>query len=129
MSGISPISVIQDLDVINFTSKELASGAVVGALYWQIPPASNTIDDLALALARHILNRCTVNPKQIARDEWFKSALRLIDANQPPLPASFPPEINIDRLLRWINPQCNRFLMGFVPELQNTQLREARDAR
>jgi hypothetical protein len=126
MLGEAYISMSRKADVIAFVSEQIGRGAALGAIYPQAPIANQAIDDLSLALARHVVQRALVNTSLAPRDKWLQSAYEMISADQPPLPAGYAAETNVNRLIRWVDPKCSRVLIGVVPELNETGLRDLR---
>jgi very-short-patch-repair endonuclease len=120
------ISVSQALDVVAFVYEQVGHGSAIGAVYPRIPAAAEAIDDLSLALARHVLNRGIVNTSLAPRDRWLQSAYALVEADKPPLPEGFSAETNVNCLLRWADSKCERVLIGVVPELDFVGLRDVR---
>jgi len=49
----------------------------------------------------------------------------MIDENHPPLPAGYSAETNVDRLIRWVDLRCKRVLIGVVPVLPSSEIRNA----
>jgi len=98
----------------------------VGAIYPRFPAADEAIDGLTLALARHVLQRQLTNMDPTPRDKWLQAAYGLLAVNQPPLPAGYSSETNVDRLIRWVDPQCGRILIGVVPALDAAGVRHMR---
>lgn len=120
------ISVSQEPDVMAFVCEQIGRGSALGAVYPQAPIATEAIDDVSLALARHVLQRGLVNTALAPRDKWLQSAYAMIASNQPPLPAGYSAETNIRCLIRWVDCKCERILIGVVPELDWTGIREVR---
>ncbi len=126
MNSESQIAISQQLDVFGFVSGEIGRGSAVGAIYTEFPVMDEAIDGLSLALARQVLERGLPNPYPTPRDKWLQTAFALIANDQPPLPGNFAAETNVDRLIRWVDPRCERVLIGVVPELDPQDLRYMR---
>ncbi len=126
MPGRASIEISQQPDVIGFVNQQIGKGSAIGAIYACLPPANQAIDDFVMALARHVLDRQLPNSDHAPRDKWLESAYGMLALNQPPLPVGYSAETNVDRLLRWVDRRCESVLIGVLPLLDGTGLRNAR---
>ena len=126
MIGGASIAISQQPDVLAYVSAQIGRGLALGAIYSRLPVATDAIDDLTLALARHVLQRDLPNIDRPPRDKWLQSAYAMIAADQPPLPAGYAAEVNVDRLIRWVDPKCESVLIGVIPPLDTAGVRGMR---
>lgn len=127
MLGEASISISQHPNVVAFVNQKISDGSGVGAIFPQPPVATQAIDDLTLALARHVLKTIAKDTTDHPpRDKWLQSAYKMIDADQPPLPTGYSAATNVDRLIRWIDPKCDHMLIGVIPELDAAGLLDIR---
>lgn len=125
ITGRASVEICQKSDVVGFVSEQIGRGLAIGAIYSQFPTTNNAIDDLTLALARHVLERQPRNTDSAPRDKWLEAAYAMIASKQPPLPTGYSTEINVDRLIRWVDHRCARVVIGVVPLLDPSGIRDA----
>jgi very-short-patch-repair endonuclease len=116
--GTASVTVYRHSDVVRYVTEEIGKGAALGAIYHQPPPVEDLIDGLTLALARHVRERQS-SSAPVPKDRWMESARHMISTGQLPLPEGYSAETNVDRLIRWADPQCQRVFIGLTPELDS----------
>jgi very-short-patch-repair endonuclease len=124
MFSETSISISQHADVPAFVSEQIVSGASLGVIFPRLPLVEQAIDDLTLALGHHVLQLIPSLKRPAPHDKWLENAYALIDARRPPLPAGYPAEMNVDKLIRWVHPKCDCVLIGVIPQLDDAGQRD-----
>jgi very-short-patch-repair endonuclease len=122
MMDQTAISVCQHPDVFRYVTERIGKGAAMGAIYHEYPPVDQAIDRLVHGLARHVQERQAI-PGEIPRDRWMAAARDLLLAGHLPLPEGYSAETNVDRLMRWTDPNYREVFIGLPMPLDSVAQR------